>query len=238
MTTPDDFRYPVPTASPYTDIAQYIPLLLTAVENTFERPDVWPEGQEDTALGYIGDLKAWLMERLVVAGLTVSGELIATNSTQHTFEGKPDGTFNLNVLFDTYYSTNTGSRLIARRAKGTKASPSALTAFSEILGLEARGWVNGAFTGTRANFRFFAAEDWTPSAQGTEARLEVTPNGAVSPIVALRIGGASGAPTHGFFGGAPIGKPTVTGSRGGNAALTSLLTALASLNLIVNNTTA
>ncbi len=42
-----------------------------------------------------------------------------------------------------------------------------------------------------------------------------------------------------FFGGiAPAAKPAVTGSRGGNAALASLLTALANLGLITNSTTA
>ena len=42
-----------------------------------------------------------------------------------------------------------------------------------------------------------------------------------------------------FFGAAtPIVKPTVTGSRGGNAALASLLTALAALGLITNGTSA
>ncbi|MEC9018237.1 MAG: hypothetical protein VYC29_10030, partial [Pseudomonadota bacterium] len=40
----------------------------------------------------------------------------------------------------------------------------------------------------------------------------------------------------GFFGDAPVAKPTVTGSRGGNAAVTSLLTQLASLGLITNGT--
>lgn len=42
----------------------------------------------------------------------------------------------------------------------------------------------------------------------------------------------------GFFGSSPTYKPTVTGSVGGNAALSSLCTALASLGLIVNSTTA
>jgi len=42
---------------------------------------------------------------------------------------------------------------------------------------------------------------------------------------------------HGFFGSAPIAKPTVTGSRGGNAALASLLTQLASLGLITDSST-
>lgn len=42
----------------------------------------------------------------------------------------------------------------------------------------------------------------------------------------------------GFFGAATAVKPTVTGSRGGNAALASLLTALAGLGLITDSTTA
>jgi hypothetical protein len=42
----------------------------------------------------------------------------------------------------------------------------------------------------------------------------------------------------GFNGTAPAAKPTVTGSRGGNAALASLLTALAGLGLITDSSTA
>jgi hypothetical protein len=40
-----------------------------------------------------------------------------------------------------------------------------------------------------------------------------------------------------FYGGTTVAKPTVTGSKGGNAALTSLCAALASLGLITNSTT-
>lgn len=39
----------------------------------------------------------------------------------------------------------------------------------------------------------------------------------------------------GFFSATPVTKPTVTGSRGGNAALASLLTALANLGLITDS---
>lgn len=46
------------------------------------------------------------------------------------------------------------------------------------------------------------------------------------------------ANTAGFFGASPTGRPTVAGSRGGNAALASLLTALAGLGLVVDSTTA
>lgn len=41
-----------------------------------------------------------------------------------------------------------------------------------------------------------------------------------------------------FNDGLPAYKPSITGSRGGNAALASLLTTLASMGLITDNTTA
>jgi len=44
--------------------------------------------------------------------------------------------------------------------------------------------------------------------------------------------------TAGFFGAAAVGRPTVTGAKGGNAALASLLTALVGLGLITDSTTA
>ncbi|GAA3384476.1 hypothetical protein [Streptomyces racemochromogenes] len=44
--------------------------------------------------------------------------------------------------------------------------------------------------------------------------------------------------TAGFYGATAVTKPSVTGSRGGNAALASLLTALATLGLITDSTTA
>ncbi len=42
----------------------------------------------------------------------------------------------------------------------------------------------------------------------------------------------------GFFAATPVAKPTVTGSRGGNAALASALTALASLGLLTDSSSA
>jgi hypothetical protein len=44
--------------------------------------------------------------------------------------------------------------------------------------------------------------------------------------------------TLGFYGATAATKPTVTGSRGGNAALASLLTSLATLGLLTDSTTA
>ena len=62
----------------------------------------------------------------------------------------------------------------------------------------------------------------------------VTDDGTTVAIsTQLQIDGNSG-----FNGTAPIAKPTVSGSRGGNAALASLLTALANYGLITDSSTA
>lgn len=50
--------------------------------------------------------------------------------------------------------------------------------------------------------------------------------------------GTNAAQKIGFFNATPIARPTVTGSRGGNAALASLLTQLANLGLVNDDTTA
>lgn len=54
----------------------------------------------------------------------------------------------------------------------------------------------------------------------------------------ISIGMSAGSDKLGFLGAAPITKPSVTGSRAGNAALASLLTKLATLGLITDGTSA
>lgn len=54
----------------------------------------------------------------------------------------------------------------------------------------------------------------------------------------MQAGKSGSAATIAFLGATAITRPTVTGSRGGNAALTSLLTALASLGLVTNSSSA
>lgn len=53
----------------------------------------------------------------------------------------------------------------------------------------------------------------------------------------IRWNSSGSAPQLGFFGAAVVGKPTVTGSKGGNLALGSLVTALSNLGLITDSTT-
>jgi hypothetical protein len=47
-----------------------------------------------------------------------------------------------------------------------------------------------------------------------------------------------GVNTLGFYNTTPVARPTITGSRGGNAALASLLAELTTMGLILNGTTA
>lgn len=68
------------------------------------------------------------------------------------------------------------------------------------------------------------------SLRGNEVRMYGDAN--TTPTVHVTASGL------GFNNATPIAKPTVTGSRGGNAALASLLTALASYGLITDSTTA
>lgn len=70
------------------------------------------------------------------------------------------------------------------------------------------------------------------------AKLSVT--GGITLTTDLTIGGALAhqGTTVGFYNTAPVVRPTPAGSRGGNAALASLLTALAGQGLIIDGTTA
>jgi len=72
----------------------------------------------------------------------------------------------------------------------------------------------------------------------TVSILNVPSGGSVGLAVDNGIKIAANATGIGVFGATPVAKPTVTGSRGGNAALASLLTAMANLGWVTDSTTA
>lgn len=83
-------------------------------------------------------------------------------------------------------------------------------------------------------FRFF----WVDPIDGTrKARGQWLISDTVARE-AIRVEASGTAAMIGFLGAAAIARPNVTGSRGGNAALASFLTALANLGLITDSTTA
>jgi hypothetical protein len=71
---------------------------------------------------------------------------------------------------------------------------------------------------------------WTYNGSAMEKFLDFTADRS------LQIGASAANHKLGFFGSTPINKPSVTGSRGGNAALTSLMTQLANLGIVTDST--
>lgn len=89
------------------------------------------------------------------------------------------------------------------------------------------------------HFAFTVAASATPA----QAKLDVVNDGAGASLTGVMRWFADGGVQVsnsggkiGFLDKTPIAKPIVTGSRGGNAALASLLTALADLGLITDST--
>ena len=181
------------------------------------------------------------------------------NSTALEIVGAPGG--NARVTIDTFGGVPS---FTGRRATGTVPAPTAVQAGQAIAGFGSFGYaVTGYSTASRSNWNNFAAENWTDTAQGTYQTWSVTATGgtvtaeamrlqdsgiltigatAASGTAKLQVTGGTSTDTlavsgnAGFFGTAATTKPTVTGSKGANAALTSLMTALAGLGLVVDST--
>lgn len=79
---------------------------------------------------------------------------------------------------------------------------------------------------------------WGGGGAGADTVLMSITQGPQRIYGPLNVAGNSSLGAVGFNGASPIAKPTVTGSRGGNAALASLLAELASYGLLTNGTTA
>jgi hypothetical protein len=81
-----------------------------------------------------------------------------------------------------------GINFIGRRAEGTLAKPTALLAGDNIMAMQGRGYgLTGFSTASRAYMKFFAAENWTDSAQGTYISLATTLKGTAAAVERLRI---------------------------------------------------
>ena len=74
------------------------------------------------------------------------------------------------------------------------------------------------------------AMSWASGSAGADTTLARTSSGVLTLTGSLGVSGPVG-----FNGTAPASKPTVSGSRGSNAALASLLTALANMGLLTDS---
>lgn len=110
----------------------------------------------------------------------------------------------------------------ATGAAAGQISTSGSIGIGDVVQANIRGFFKGV-DATSSNYALFAN-----SSAGTNL-FWVRNDGAV---LLSKSGGAVG-----FYGSTPAAKPTVTGSRSANAALASLLTALAGLGLLVDSST-
>ncbi|HSE61122.1 MAG TPA: glycosyl hydrolase family 28-related protein [Candidatus Saccharimonadales bacterium] len=102
--------------------------------------------------------------------------------------------------------------------------------------------VGGFSVGATAFPRFRATTngglDWGPGGSGVDTNLYRGGSGVLVTDGTMTVGGSlqHNGSAAGFYGTTAISKPTVSGSKGGNAALASLITALANLGLINDST--
>ena len=98
---------------------------------------------------------------------------------------------------------------------------------------------------TSGTYSYNSSGSWTAiTSSGAELRATGTStnlilsNGTTQASRWIHASTASGTLQIGFLGASPVARQNVTGSRGGNAALASLCSALANLGLITNSTSA
>lgn len=94
------------------------------------------------------------------------------------------GTNGLALITSARYSSDTGGAgFIGAKARGTEAAPSAVLAGDFMLTLNSYGYNSGgAFSTSIGKMVFYAAENFTASAQGTAFKLSTTPIGATVDV--------------------------------------------------------
>lgn len=152
-------------------------------------------------------------------------------------------------IVNTVYGNAAGDTpgLAYRRAKGTRLTPTGVILNDRLGDLKWSGY-HGAGFGNGAFIRAVAIETWNSGARGTKLEWYTVQAGTTTPAVGVTLHDdkrleLEGTLDHdgsliGLNGSTPVAKGTITGSRGGNDALASLLTYLASRGDIIDNSTA
>jgi hypothetical protein len=149
------------------------------------------------------------------------------------------GTSSPMMVFD-YYGANANSSLfLGRKARGTIASPTAILSGDSITAVAARGYGATAYAGSSNGLiGFFAAENFTDTAQGTYITFENATTGTTTRTERMRIDSAGNV-------GIGIASPqadlhigsstTVSDMRMGNSAASTVLNMYTASNDVVMN---
>jgi len=194
-----------------------------------------------TATGYVsttGDAR-----KVSKAGDTLTGDLVLNDATPDTANSAAakayvDGLVALlaplaGATFTGVVTINGANFVVLGTNKGYRFRPLGARLDCEATGSD---WIfsvfSGAnFDGTQRTYLRLESGVTLAHACGTWIFTDTADSGAVHTLDGT-------GNKLGFHGAASVAQQTVTGSRGGNAALASLLTKLATLGLIVDGTTA
>lgn len=178
---------------------------------------------------------------LVDGGYTGGVPKIAYLADEHQFTGPVNLLGALSV--GSAGATVGGVTTIERSTAATNVAASALILDHKTSGSVANGFgvqmlMTAETTTTEDQNLLQLAATWATAADATRKARAVFSVYDTAAREALRLEASGTAPMIGFLGNAAVARPVVTGSRGGNAALASFLTALDTLGLITNSTTA
>lgn len=115
---------------------------------------------------------------------------VGTSTPIYDFELANDGGRAAAVATSYNSVAGTSANFIGRRARGTKASPTAILTGDVIGNFSARGYgTTGFAAGATANMRFEAAENWTDTANGSNTTFFTTLNGGTAATEKMRLTG-------------------------------------------------
>ncbi|RYX80068.1 tail fiber domain-containing protein, partial [bacterium] len=110
---------------------------------------------------------------------------VGTQTPASNFEVSADGT---NIVLATVYDLGNNAAFIGRKARGTSASPTAVTFNQPIAAFAARGYGATRFaTSSSGAMTIYSSENFTDTAQGTRILFETTANGTVGRSERMRI---------------------------------------------------
>ena len=189
----------------------------------------WQNGASGTATGFFRGLAFTTNSHFIQAQPATNGGSTDMLFQRSTLNADPAGN-RFNITFE-----ESTDRLIFSVAT-TASGPPNFDSFMRIVGgasptLEFPAYQPRFSQGWRVTTR--ADGNFVLQAVPTADRVQFRNTDGTITYLTMTQAGALG-----FFGAGGVNKPSVIGSRGGNAALASLLTALANLGLVFNDSTA
>lgn len=169
----------------------------------------------------------------LVHKLNDNGELrIGGNSTSTTFDGQ------LQVVCNSASQKGVTIKAAASQSQDLfQIQDSSAGLLWSVSPAGATTWAGQTTSQSQAQYR--VSPSWATATDASrKARVQFTVYDATAAREFLRGETDGTQPLLSFFGASAVAKPTVTGAKGGNAALGSLLAALVSLGLITDTTTA